>query len=439
MPTRTNLCTNPSFEVSLTGWSSSGSPTIAQDTAGVFAGSKSMLVSSPASTFNGSNFPHYSANGTFSGLTVGQQYTVSGYCTVRSGGQTINWQVQGLSTSSANGAALADGQKRIFATFTATATSHTVMAGNVGGGSATLFNIDAVLLEQAAVVGAYFDGDSSGCTWSGTAGLSSSQQVTQPFGVTATPDLLNQPPRVALSVAGAPTATVMVTRTDPDGNVRPVRGAEPAATVSGAWVGYDYEAPYGATGLTYTVTPTDSTPPVTSASVSMPVTQSWLIHPGQPALSVQLDRMKRAPRSYASGTAEHVILGAIYPKTVTDGTRKSGRYQLTIRTDTTAERTALWVLLSQSVSVLLQLAYPFTAATYWSFLNVDDVTEEEVTARFGDPQRVWALNVTEVDRPAGNIAPQRTYADVLSEVGTYADLLARYTTYAGMFTGVPGT
>jgi hypothetical protein len=438
MPTRVNLCTNPSFEVSLAGWVSSGTPTITQDTAGVFVGSKSMLVSSPASVYNGVSFPRYTANGTFSGLTVGQVYTVSGYCTVH-GGQLITWQVQGLSTSAANSAVQADGQKRLFATFTATATSHTVTIGNSGGGPATTFNVDGVLLEQASAVGAYFDGDTSGCTWSGTAGLSTSQQVTQPFGITATPDLLNQPPRVALYVAGAPTATVLVTRTDPDGNIRPVRGTEPASTVAGAWIGYDYEAPYGATSLTYTVIPTDSTPQVTSAPVSLPVTQSWLIHPGVPALSVQLNRLKRASRSYPSGTAEHVILGAVFPKTVTDGTRKSGRYQLTVRTDTDAQRTALSVLLSQSVTILLQIAYPFTPATYWSFLNVNDVAEDEVTARFGDPQRLWTLEVTEVDRPAGNVAAQRTYADLLTECATWADVMGRYKTWAGVLTGIPGT
>ena len=65
----------------------------------------------------------------------------------------------------------------------------------------------------------------------------------------ATSEVGNVPPRVRLDVtlpAGSVGVSVYITRVGPDGRTVPVRLADPALVAGSAWVGYDYEAPYGA-------------------------------------------------------------------------------------------------------------------------------------------------------------------------------------------------
>lgn len=79
-----------------------------------------------------------------------------------------------------------------------------------------------------------------------------------PATLTATPEPANSPPRVRLDVTlpvGSAGVSVLLVRTDPDGRGYPVRLADPAVLAGSAWVGYDYEAPYGAP-VTYSGTVT---------------------------------------------------------------------------------------------------------------------------------------------------------------------------------------
>lgn len=70
-----------------------------------------------------------------------------------------------------------------------------------------------------------------------------------PATLVATPDLANVPPRVRLDItlpAGAGGVSAYVTRVGSDGRTVPVRLADPAVITGSVWVGYDYEAPFGA-------------------------------------------------------------------------------------------------------------------------------------------------------------------------------------------------
>lgn len=75
-----------------------------------------------------------------------------------------------------------------------------------------------------------------------------------PATLTVTAEPSNTPPRVKLQVdipALNTGVSVYLTRLDPDGNYQPVRLADPASIAGTQWIGYDYEAPYGAS-VTYT-------------------------------------------------------------------------------------------------------------------------------------------------------------------------------------------
>lgn len=434
--TRTNLCTNPSFEVSLAGWVATGNPapTLTLSTLHEQNRAKAMLITWAA----GNSFLPQAA---FTlPTTPGLQYTVSGYVYVPSGNPPVGLVVGSIGLAGFSPAStLFDQWQRLAVTFTATLASHQVgfcVSGTPAGGEVCY--VDSVLMEQANLAAPYFDGASSGCQWTGAADLSTSQQLSGPLSITVSVDTANEPPRYALFVSGAPGATAQVNRTDADGTIRPVRGGDPATLAGTQWIGYDPEAPYNTTP-TFTVVPSDGSPSVFVTAPPLVTTQSRLINPGEPGLSMKINGTMRGDRDYPSSAAEHAVLDAKYPRIEADAVRKSGRYQLTLITTTDEEYAALTALLDSQVSLLLQLVQPFTTAAVWEYLAVMDVHEAEASTVFGDPARVWTLDVIVVDRPSGGVTAQRTWADVLAECATWQDVLNKYKTWAGLIAGIPGT
>ena len=164
---RTNLCPNPSFEVSTAGWSASGfsnPPTIATSTAQKFTGLQSMAITWQA----GGSFP----NAPIVFPTVpGNTYSVRAQVYIpTSGGVPVYLNINGIgggATVSATGAWVP-----ATVSFVATGTSHQLAIE--GTGAAGLTYIDAVLIEAAPTAGSYFDGSTPSCTWNGTPGLSTS-------------------------------------------------------------------------------------------------------------------------------------------------------------------------------------------------------------------------------------------------------------------------
>jgi len=435
--TRTNLCTNPSFEAGTTGWSAFGTnaPTLSQSATQALNRTKSLQIAWATSSSSVQG-PQY----TITGLTVGQQYTVSASAYTPTGGARLVAVITGIGLGGTSSAVQNSWNSPFTITFTATATSHTLQFWSTAPTtSGQITYLDAVLIEQAPVAAAYFDGASSGCQWTGTADLSTSQQLSGPLSITVNNDLVNEPPRNTIFITGAPGTTAQVTRTDPDGTARPVRGADPAPLVGGQWAGYDYESPYGA-AVTYTVIPSDASPNAFVAVAALATTQSRLIHPGVPSLSVQINGFHDdASRDAESGEAFHPVIGRTNPTTITDGARKGITYQASVRTATEQQNIALRAILSGSVPLLLQVVYPFTTVARWEYVSIGRVSEDHVTEQWGDPRRIFRLSMTVVDRPVGGIAAQRTCADVAVEVGTVADLTAKYVTCTGLLVGIAGT
>jgi hypothetical protein len=448
MANRTNLCTNPSFEVSTAGWSAFGfSPTIAQSATWADVGTKSLQVQSPLQSGGSGG---YIPSGAQISITtvIGTQYTVA--ATIKQdtggsfGGAPVVLTAAGQTSTQVAGDATAP--TRISVTFTASATTTVVKVQSVWRARPAPFPfnswdlsayVDSVLIETPAA-GTYFDGSFASCSWTGTAGLSTSVFTAPPGTITVNADPFNSPPRNLLYVNSVSGTQAQITRTDADGNIRAVRLGDPATLTSGTWVGYDYEVPYG-TAVTYTVTPLDLSTPASVAAAPLAITQTWLVHPGVPGLSMPINGTLLTGADMDDGSAEHVILGREYPQIINDGARKSAKYQLSIRTQTDTENNRLDAILSGSAPLLLQMVFPFTTAAKWTYINVGPVNNSPVTLVFGDPKRVWTLPVTEIDRPVGGIAAQRTYADVAVEVASYSALLAKYATYTGVLTGIAGT
>jgi hypothetical protein len=193
--TRTNLVTNPNFEVNTTGWVGRNSATIARATSEFYVGSASLQITTSASVNNGATASPATA------ITVGNTYTLSAYVKTATGTLTncfvmIIWLNSGSTEIS-----------RVTSTFTTVTTSWARLtasgAAPVGAvtaeisivrntaGAGSIWFADAILFEQASSALPYFDGTYAepytGYTlteqaWNGTANASTS---TATWGLTS--------------------------------------------------------------------------------------------------------------------------------------------------------------------------------------------------------------------------------------------------------------
>ncbi len=177
VPTRTNLCTNPSFEaVGTTGWLPVNA-TIARAAGTITngSGSWSAQVTHTTTGFGGATF-------NVSGVTPGNAYTASIQFLRLSGPRTyqlaLDWY-NGASYISTTGGPGGTGATSTRFTVTGTApaaatnvvvTVYSTSAGAVGN----WYQIDALLVEQSSTVNPYFDGSSPGAQWTGTVNASTS-------------------------------------------------------------------------------------------------------------------------------------------------------------------------------------------------------------------------------------------------------------------------
>lgn len=254
--------------------------------------------------------------------------------------------------------------------------------------------------------------------------------------LTATPDPTNSPPRVLLQLTYTGQTSATIVRTDPDGTQTPVRLAEPATLDgSGSWVGYDYESWFGGS-TTYTATTAGGS--ITSSTIALDVADIWLRHPGVPSLSQKVDFQGEGEPTRPVMQAVLEPLGRITPIVVSDGQRKSKRSEITLRTKSDAEHTALLALLDDVTPLLLDIpaSYSYGADLRHQYLAIGDVTQKRLMPDYyPHPWRIWTAPYIVVGRPAGGIQAQRTYATVLAAHATYQAVLTRYATYTAVLTG----
>lgn len=183
---RTNLCTNPSFEVNTTGWSVFLAATIARTTLirgtdGLSSGQATWPTATVSNTAVG--YP--------TAVTNGQTYTFSVYAYVPLGNPRVQVaELSGLGTGVSfvrrDTTGFNDGWVRLDITLTAAATTtYTFIVRTFDASTAgQVAFIDAAMVENTTLgVGSYFDG-SNGGAWTGTADASTSTQTAQTLTVT---------------------------------------------------------------------------------------------------------------------------------------------------------------------------------------------------------------------------------------------------------------
>lgn len=180
---RTNLVPNPSFEADAAGWAASLNCAVARSTAAAFTGAASLsLTSSAAGLMHCRTSP-----ATAMAVTPSVAYTASAYFRAATDPRSCAMYVQFYDASSAfilgaavTGADFLDSTTewtRASASFTtpsnaAYAEVFTMVRST--GAAGEVHYVDAVMLEQSAIVGRYFDGGSLDASWNGAANASPS-------------------------------------------------------------------------------------------------------------------------------------------------------------------------------------------------------------------------------------------------------------------------
>lgn len=256
--------------------------------------------------------------------------------------------------------------------------------------------------------------------------------------ITVTAEPTNSPPRWRIDIAGMTGTIVNVARVvDADDGALsyPVRTGNPATLVAGAVTLYDYEAPFNEPTFYSAVSDGGSTATAGRDGLRYyGVQQPWLIHPGVPSRSVQLDGPTIGDETSDVNQGVHVILGREDPIVVGDGVRHSPQFQLTTKTRSTAADDALRALLADGSTLLLQYVFPFTDLYDFYWVSIGATTRARMTGNYGEPYWLWTLPCTVTSTPTGLQQAQRTWADLLSDFATWADADAAYATWNDLLT-----
>lgn len=257
--------------------------------------------------------------------------------------------------------------------------------------------------------------------------------------VVATYEAFNAPPRVRLDVTDTGDSPALnaanVFRVSASGTRSPVRtGDGNPLVLSGSGprtaLLYDYEMSYGLS-VTYTTAESSG---MFSNSISVTEDVPWLVHPGDPSLSVPLVVIETGVRSSAVRRGVHQPMGRAAPVVRTSGVRSAPEYVLQVRTETTIARMSMDRILADAGLLLLNVPASLGWGIGAEYVAVGDVRESRLYNWGGEQRRNWELPCLVVDAPIGGFQSQRTYVDLLN-FPTYADLNAAYPTYTALLAG----
>lgn len=257
-----------------------------------------------------------------------------------------------------------------------------------------------------------------------------------PDTLVGTLDTANARVSVALNWTSAPVpATATIERVDGSGAITPVRGAELATLVAGAWVGDDYEAPLDEP-FYYRATSTDR-PGVAVESVQYTMPSNglaWLKHPGRPFLNTVVT--VSMPPSWTRPVAQGVfdVLGRSAPVAVSMR-RNSPRGDLTLYTEDEASRVALLLLLDDGSPLYLQT--PSGRGVGNVYVSIGEVAESRLTHIGTTEARSWTLPLTVIDRPTGGVlAAGNSWSDVLGSYASWSAMQQSEDTWTSVLEGV---
>lgn len=151
----------------------------------------------------------------------------------------------------------------------------------------------------------------------------------------------------------------------------------------------------------------------------------WLKFITAPALNRQLEFMGRSDITRPSRTAVYNVQNRVDPVVVSD-VHASRQFTIRVKTETAADTDALDHALSQGLPCYLQVPQPINCPSVYAV--VGDYSFEPPTLK--SHRNVWTIPLTEVaPPPASLVSPQATWQRIIDQYPTWEDLMAAVPTW----------
>jgi hypothetical protein len=485
---RVNLCPNPALANNTTGWSFPSG----------WNRSTSVTTLPRTTGLKGTSAPSNTLISPQMGVTSGKAYVVSFsiHYTNSSGTNTFDYSIDWYN-SSGSYLSSAGGNTRSAAPFgiterlefgPVTAPSSAVSAVLVIAGLDSGAEVTAVLFEQTSTTGGtYFDGGSTGASWAGTPGNSTSSLLlgTDTIGVADAGSLVSVTPgptgteggafaesasvvasgitgdaigfadgamiisigyddiqgRVRVSAFGLPATAVRAvvnSRTKGASRFTPVRGGRVAIS-GGAFARTvdDYEFPSGLDTEYQVIVYANPENTPDQIVISAIATQGaidpevWLKFIPSPLLNRRVMLTGWAQIGRSSRNARFDVKGRKEPIVITD-VHSSRAVTINLRTSTVAEGDALDQALSAGVPAFLHTPVGMGLPTMYVAIGDHNYTRPSLYSTV----RSWTVDLTEVSPPPPSVfGPATTWQTILDGYATWADVLAAFPTWADLLGG----
>lgn len=265
--------------------------------------------------------------------------------------------------------------------------------------------------------------------------------------ITATVDTAVAQPRIRLDVVANATAPgvdpggrLSLYRVNPDGTQKRVIVDANATLIGGSWSGFDYHCPFNQQ-VQYIASASAVNSSMTPAT--LPSTVSWLIHPNNPALSVQLDAVADfADQAFDGSAVLSFPYSGVYPISLTEGVQRAPTGQLTARVDSQAKAQALQALLADGGPMLMNLASKDPGAWWdqpWAWIQRATVTPLNPAKNLNGTSRKFVIPYQVIDTPAGAALPLWTCDNVTATYATCDQVTTTYSSCSGLATNTINT
>lgn len=181
----------------------------------------------------------------------------------------------------------------------------------------------------------------------------------------------------------------------------------------------------------------------TSTPATLSPSKAWLIHPGQPSLSVPISSTDRSAVAVqnlgtitqASASTLHQILGQSLPIETHSGPRYGNTQQIALKARTAAHEAALNGILADSTPLLFRFPAAFDAGFDEGFYSFGQVQRSRIAQRYGAELRQFVADITKVQQPT--LTVQNTgwsWAALAAAFPTWQAVAAAYATWADVLT-----
>lgn len=239
-------------------------------------------------------------------------------------------------------------------------------------------------------------------------------------------------PRLRLDVDSTPAgpepvpdgSSLAIYRIHEDGSRYQVITEVGARFVSGSWAGFDYHPPFNQMCTYVAVAAGQESAPSNGEQLLSEFT--WLIHPKDPTLSVQVDAITKVNGfSRRATAARHEVYGK--PTRFVSGEARKGRTgTMEIVCDTWENEQAVFKLLTDDTTILVNVPAPRDLT--WSWVHFGDDQYDNPGQKVTSPYRLANLPFEETDQPDVDLSPPWTDADVVAEFATETAMLAVFST-----------